>query len=387
MPVTANLPNKTYLKFIDYKNLKLWDVKRYAIKNIETRFRLVSIREFVQKYKYAIQINDVKQYKRIRIKAYGKGVEVRDIEYGKEIKTKQQFLVKAGQFIFSKIDARNGAFGIVPVELDNAIITNSFSAYNIDRNITNIKYLYLVVKTKYFQDLCEKVSSGTTGRRSISDQHFINFQIPLPPLSEQNAIVENYFAKINKAHELERENAQIKINLEQVLFSEIREEKKQKNDLFLKFVEFAGMKNWSVSSLLDMNFNYSTQFPLLRIGDFIIQNRNVINIDDEKIYNRVKVKINSNGVVLRDTVKRVNIGTKKQYVARSGQFIVSKIDARNGAFGIIPKELNGAIVTNDFPLFDVDTTKINPYFLPFVTTTQAFIKFAQSCSSGTTNRQ
>jgi restriction endonuclease S subunit len=44
-------------------------------------------------------------------------------------------------------------------------------------------------------------------------------------------------------------------------------------------------------------------------------------------------------------------------------------------------------VTNDFPLFDVDVNKINPYFLLLITTTKEFIQFAQSCSSGTTNRQ
>ena len=41
---------------------------------------------------------------------------------------------------------------------------------------------------------------------------------------------------------------------------------------------------------------------------------------------------------------------------------MSKIDARNGAYGIVPAELEGAIVTNDFPVFDVDTKKIIPHF-------------------------
>ena len=111
------------------------------------------------------------------------------------------------------------------------------------------------------------------------------------------------------------------------------------------------------------------------------------NIDNDKTYKRVTVKINNNGVILRNIEKGINIGTKKQFVAKSGQFIISKIDARNGAFGIIPSNLDGAIVTNDFPLFDVNENKINPHFLLLITTTKEFIKFAQSCSSGTTNRQ
>jgi type I restriction enzyme, S subunit len=156
---------------------------------------------------------------------------------------------------------------------------------------------------------------------------------------------------------------------------------------YLKYIDLVLLENWSVQGLLDSKFNYSKKYDFARIGDFLIKSRNIVNIEDDKVYSRVTVKINNNGVVLRDTEKGVNIGTKKQYRAKTGQFIISKIDARNGAFGIIPNELDNAIVTNDFPLFDVNTKKINTHFLLLVTTTKAFIKFAQSCSSGTTNRQ
>lgn len=156
---------------------------------------------------------------------------------------------------------------------------------------------------------------------------------------------------------------------------------------YLKYIDLVLLENWSVQSLLDAKFNYSNKYDLARIGDFLNKSRNVVNIEDDKVYNRVTVKINNKGVILRDTEKGVNIGTKKQYLAKAGQFIISKIDARNGAFGIIPNELDNAIVTNDFPLFDVNKKKINPRFLLLITTTKVFIKFAQSCSSGTTNRQ
>lgn len=156
---------------------------------------------------------------------------------------------------------------------------------------------------------------------------------------------------------------------------------------YLKYIDLILLENWSVQGLLDAKFNYSNKYEQARIGDFLIKSRNIVNIEDSKEYNRVTVKINNNGVILRDTEKGVNIGTKKQYRANAGQFIISKIDARNGAFGIIPSELDNAIVTNDFPLFDVNTKKINPQFLLLITTTKVFIKFAQSCSSGTTNRQ
>ena len=66
---------------------------------------------------------------------------------------------------------------------------------------------------------------------------------------------------------------------------------------------------------------------------------------------------------------------------------MSKIDARNGAFGIATKELDGAIITADFFAYDINERKINPYFLSLITTTKQFVQFSQNSSTGTTNRQ
>ena len=155
----------------------------------------------------------------------------------------------------------------------------------------------------------------------------------------------------------------------------------------LKTISLPELTNWSVRYLLDFTFNYNEDFELVSIGEFLTRNSNIINIQDEITYRRVTVRGNNNGVCLRDTEIGKNIGTKKQYIVNSGQFIISKIDARNGALGIIPDDLEGAIVTNDFPTFFIDNTRINSHFLLLITTTKTFINFAQSCSSGTTNRQ
>ena len=161
----------------------------------------------------------------------------------------------------------------------------------------------------------------------------------------------------------------------------------QNNGAMLKTVDLSNLINWSVRYLLDNTFSYNKNYKLVSIGDFLTRNDNLISVQDEVDYKRVTVKINNNGVYLRDIETGKYIGTKKQYEVNSGQFILSRIDARNGAFGIIPDELDGAIVTNDFPTFIVNENEINKQFLVLITTTKKFINFAQSCSSGTTNRQ
>ena len=80
---------------------------------------------------------------------------------------------------------------------------------------------------------------------------------------------------------------------------------------------------------------------------------------DEKKYKLVTVKLNHKGIVLREE-KLGSLIKSKMYEVKEGDFILSGIDARNGAFGIVPKELDGAIVTNDFWYFDIDKNIVEP---------------------------
>ncbi|KAA6320408.1 hypothetical protein EZS27_029817 [termite gut metagenome] len=154
----------------------------------------------------------------------------------------------------------------------------------------------------------------------------------------------------------------------------------------LHFVPLTNFTNWSTQYLLGTDFSYTNKYELVEIGTFLTRKKIPIEIEDDKIYKRVTIKTNNGGVFLRDIEQGVNIGTKRQFVVSEGQFVLSKIDARNGAFGIVPKDIHNAIITGNFWVFDVDHTKINPYFLSLITTTSKFIKFSGKASNGSTNR-
>lgn len=156
---------------------------------------------------------------------------------------------------------------------------------------------------------------------------------------------------------------------------------------YLHWVSLSNLINWSVAHLLENDLGFSNKYPFVRIGDVLYRNTDTITVADDVEYKQVTLKINGGGAVLRGTKVGKDIGTKKQYRISVGQFIMSKIDAQNGAFGVVPKELDGAIVTGDFPSFNVNEERVNPSYLYLLSATQKFVQFAQSCSRGTTNRQ
>ena len=63
----------------------------------------------------------------VTIKLWGKGVIGRGKVYGSDVVSMRR-IVRANQLIMSKIDARNGAIGLVPPELDGHIVSNDLAA-------------------------------------------------------------------------------------------------------------------------------------------------------------------------------------------------------------------------------------------------------------------
>ena len=97
--------------------------------------------------------------------------------------------MKSGQFILSGIDARNGAFGIVPPELNGAVVTNDFWHFDIDESIITKEYFLWLTSTPFFDDICNKASDGTTNRIRLQADRFYTQELLIPEIESQHEVV------------------------------------------------------------------------------------------------------------------------------------------------------------------------------------------------------
>jgi len=149
----------------------------------------VLIGNFLHRIKRPVELHPSESYKLVTIKLKHNGVVLRHEKLGSEIKSKM-FEVKEGDFILSGIDARNGAFGIVPKNLDGAIVTNDFWYFNIDESIVDKHFFLELTTTLWFDEICRKGSDGTTQRIRLQKNKFFNQEIFLPELDEQREFIE-----------------------------------------------------------------------------------------------------------------------------------------------------------------------------------------------------
>ena len=167
----------------------------------------VRLGEVLRRSEETIELQPDAQYRQITVKLWGKGVVLRGVLTGAEIAATRQMLARRGQFILSRIDARNGALGIVPLELDGAIVTNDFPLFNVVENRLLPAYLGWMCRTASFVEECKRASEGTTNRVRLQEDKFLAREIPLPPLAEQRRVVariEELAAQIHEARTFRR---------------------------------------------------------------------------------------------------------------------------------------------------------------------------------------
>ncbi len=151
--------------------------------------------DILERKRNKVDIDLNESYKLVTIRLRHQGVVLRQEKKGADIKS-NMFRVHSGDFVLSGIDARNGAFGIVPNELEGAIVTNDFWCLEPKKNILRKDFFLFLTSTSFFDYICNQCSDGTTQRIRLQRDKFYDYEISLPSIEEQEEVVNNL--KINK---------------------------------------------------------------------------------------------------------------------------------------------------------------------------------------------
>jgi type I restriction enzyme S subunit len=333
---------------------------------LKNKIQRLKLGEILKQYKQPAEIKPFSNYKQVTIRVYHKGIVLRQEKCGQDIQTKQ-WLIKQNQFLISSIDARNGAMGIVPPGLDGGIITGNFFCYEINEEKINIKYFDLLTSTQSFVDKCAKISEGTTNRKRMRPEKFLEIEIDIPSFEDQKRVVE----RCNSLIEISNKGISLRISsrkeLENLLDSEI-------NRLFTKNyqqIEFGSVITNIKNGLYKSPLFYGSGVPCIRM--FNIQNgridfKNVVlvNITDSELqnYQCIPDDIIINRINSKELVGKVAI------IPKSVQTCI--FEAMN-----IRIRVNSEIVLPQFVVYIINSSYIRNYFLKVLN---------QQCGQATLNQ-
>ncbi len=153
------------------------------------RVKLGEIFTQVAKKCRQVRIEDDSLYRLLTVKLYAQGVVLRAEEEGTSIGTKVLFQTNSGDFVFSKIDARNGAWGFVPEKLAGGLVSGDFPIWQLNHQQADQLFIEYALSRPIIWKPLRNIAVGTTNRKRVQPKQFTDIIILLPPLPEQHAIV------------------------------------------------------------------------------------------------------------------------------------------------------------------------------------------------------
>lgn len=301
----------------------------------------------------AVCMPDV-EYDEVTIRLWGKGVISRGKVHGADITTPRR-VVRANQLILSKIDARNGAIGLVPQELDGAIVSNDFPSFEFaDHRQIDPAFMGWMVRSRHFVDLCKAASEGTTNRVRIKEDRFLAQQIVLPPLAEQQAIVSRLDTLADKARQVNERLDAIERDADQLLAVRFRDA-----------IAGAPMR------------------PMAEVAPLV---RREVAIELEGSYPELGIRSFGKGTFHKPPLSGADVGTKRLFRIEPGDLLFSNVFAWEGAIAVAQPEDAGRYGSHRFITCRVDPEVTSPEFLRYYFLTDAGLEKIGEASPGGAGR-
>lgn len=198
----------------------------------------------------------------------------------------------------------------------------------------------------------------------ISKSNLEKVNVKLPSLQEQERI-SNFLTKVDKI--IEKQDEKVK-NLEKY-------KKGMMQKIFSQEIRFK-----------DENGEEYPEWEEARLNNVLSISEKIKTeiIEKDKL---LTVKLHMQGIKVNKNVDTLNIGATVYYKRKAGQFIYGKQNFFNGAFGIVPEELDGYLSSGDIPALNINRDRIIPeYLINYIGRTE-FYKKTENLSSGTGSKR
>ena len=106
-----------------------------------------------------------------------------------------------------------------------------------------------------------------------------------------------------------------------------------------------------------------SRWPVVAFGEILTPNRRPYLLGDDEDANLVGMRLYGRGPFHRELKPAGQIRKKSHFVIRQGDVIYNKLFAWKGTFGIVPPELDGMFVSDKFPTYALDDTRVDPSYL------------------------
>lgn len=151
-------------------------------------WRRLPMGDMLQPVVRPVVMRDETEYQLVTARRSRGGIVPREQSLGKNIATKVQFQTRAGDFLISRRQISHGACGIVPMELDGALVSGEYDTL-LPTGLLDPGFLRHLPHSIYFQQTCFHSSIGVHVEKLIFRlNEWLKWRFDAPPLLEQRRI-------------------------------------------------------------------------------------------------------------------------------------------------------------------------------------------------------
>lgn len=146
----------------------------------------IPLRDVLHLSKDHVPVLDHAAYSCAGLRAYPAGFSSKGQRKGSDFRSKQLQTVRAGQFGISRTRIQQRHWGIVPPELNGAVVHHSTACFDIDPKL-NARYFAAYLSTALFQ---KAAAAALTKQGRLDLRRFVRTAIPFPSAADQARIAE-----------------------------------------------------------------------------------------------------------------------------------------------------------------------------------------------------
>jgi hypothetical protein len=299
------------------------------------------------------------------------GMEPRSSKVTTDIKGKL-FLAYAGDVVYSKIDVRSGAIGIVPESLPVVAVTNEFPVYEVRKDVALPLYIKLLFRTEFFRRTINSMISGASGRKRVQPTQLVDVEVPLPPLPVQQAIVDYWQSTQARITDAENRLVDLKQRVNDYLHSLTVMEPCERKVLALSWDK---LESWDVKSSRAAAFKLAN--PTFKpLSDYAEEATETVRpkLEPDKDWPVYGVN-NKDGVFFSNFQKGADFNAPYKRI-RKDWFFHNPTRSSVGSLGIVPEVPEDAITSPEYQVWRIRNGLLTG-FAAIMITTEYFIKLIQ----------
>lgn len=242
---------------------------------------------------------------------------------------------RSGDLVIATTSEDDLGVGKATAWLGEGEVAISGDAY-VYRHGFDPRYVAYLFQTRDFQDQKQRSITGTKVRR-ISGDALAKIRVPVPPLEVQREIV----------RVLDTFTA-----LEAELEAELEARISQRAAIATNFAVVSRDK-----------LHTGAEPDRVTLGSLARESVEPVKVSADDEYVSLGVKWSGGGVLVRDPRAGREIKAATLYRARPGQLVYNRMFVVEGSFALVPPECEDAVVSGEFPLFDLDSRRVESEWL------------------------